>query len=85
MAELRINITESVDQDTDDVTLSVGRWFWVNGELIQAPDPRVDHLPESEQLGPIELVNAFIEIQQGKVFDVEEGWERKLWMIACCP
>lgn len=73
VAELRINITESIDHDTDDVTLSVGHWYWVKGELIQAPDPRVDHLPESERLGPTELVKAIAEIQSGKIFDIEEG------------
>jgi hypothetical protein len=56
----------------------MGHWYLVGNELIQAPDPRVDGLLDSQRLDPIQLAKAITDIQGGKVYDLEEGWEEEI-------
>ena len=77
IAELRINITQSVDNNVGDQKLSIGHWYLIDNELIQAPDPRVDGLPESKRLDATQLVTAIANIQRGKAYDIETGWEEE--------
>jgi SNF2 family DNA or RNA helicase len=78
IAELRINITQQPDNnDMGDKALSIGHWYLVGNELIQGPDPRVDALPNSERLDATQLVIAITDIQSGKIYEIESGWEEE--------
>lgn len=64
----------SPDKDLE-VVFTVGRWYMVDGILIQGPDPRVDNLPVSEILSPTELVEAILNGQIKTDEEMPCNWE----------
>jgi hypothetical protein len=46
MAELSINLEAGLDRiNIDNIEVDIGHWYLINGELVSAPDARVDNLP----------------------------------------
>ncbi|KAM0123353.1 hypothetical protein ACHAP3_011196 [Botrytis cinerea] len=81
MAELSINLSEEVDEtavEDAQYKITCDGWYLLNGELIQAPDPRLDDLT-LPPLSPSELVASILMLARGEnimmgddTYDVEE-------------
>lgn len=80
MAELSINVEEIQDVLSGDDTkrINIGHWYLVDGELVQAPDPRVDNLPRNKELSPEEFLNTLISTARGRAINTKDWHEEKL-------
>lgn len=58
-----------------EVIFTVGKWYNVDGILIQGPDPRVNDLPASDILSPTELVQAILDGQVKTDEEMPCEWE----------
>ncbi|OBT70727.1 hypothetical protein VF21_10289 [Pseudogymnoascus sp. 05NY08] len=79
-AELSITVNEQEKKDADDnmtTAFTIGKWFRIEDELIEAPDIRVDHLPGHQQLSPEALVAAILDISRGRR---EESMLNRRWV-----
>jgi hypothetical protein len=79
MAELSINVQEVDDGpvDTDNNTsINIGSWYLVDGELVQAPDLRVNNLPLDQKLKPEGFLHALVSTSRGATIDTD-GWEEE--------
>lgn len=65
IADLTMEV-EEIDDDNFTKVFSIGRWYRVGDQLIEAPDHRVNHLPASRQLSAQELVAAIMDISRGQ-------------------
>jgi hypothetical protein len=68
MAELTLNVNEEEDTMGDDgeKVFTIGDWYLIENELVQAPDPRVFGLPATQKLSPSEVVGAILDSQRGQ-------------------
>lgn len=67
--DLSMDVQEQDTNDSDNnltKAFSIGCWFRVGDQLIEAPDPQVDHLPQEQQLSAEELVSAILDIHRGR-------------------
>lgn len=67
--DLSMDVHESDTNDGENnltKAFSIGSWFRVGDQLIEAPDPRVDHIPKDQQLSAEELVAAILDINRGR-------------------
>lgn len=61
----------------DDTEINIGKWYIIEGELVRAPDPRVE-LSGNTVLTPMELASFVIRTMRGRKVDVEDNWEEQL-------
>ena len=71
IAELSMNVESSKGED-GEIEFSVGDWYLINNELVQAPDPRVAGLPAAQRLSPVAFVQAIMDIQRGVREEVDQ-------------
>jgi hypothetical protein len=78
IAELSMNV-ESTKVEDGETEFSVGDWYLINNELVQAPDPRVAGLPAAQKLSPAAVVQAIMDIQRGVREEADQNlvWERE--------
>ena len=80
MAELTLNVNE-VENTMDEAgekEFSIGEWYLVENELVQAPDPRVANLPPDQKLSPAKVVAAILDSQRG----VREEMDQHLMWVS---
>jgi hypothetical protein len=81
IAKLTLNVQEVEAYTSNDgsaTSIDIGKWFLVNNELIQAPDPRVNHLSEKYQLSAESFLTALLDSTRGATLSREEWEEEKL-------
>jgi hypothetical protein len=78
IAELSMNV-ESTKGEDGETEFSVGDWYLINNELVQALDPRVTDLPAAQKLSPAAVVQAIMDIQRGVREEADQNlvWERE--------
>jgi hypothetical protein len=78
IAELSMNV-ESTKGEDGETEFSVGDWYLINNELVEAPDPRVAGLPAAQKLSPAAAVQAIMDIQRGVREEADQNlvWERE--------
>lgn len=78
IAELSMNVERSKGED-GETEFSVGEWYLINHELVQAPDPRVAGLPAAQKLTPAAVVQAIMDIQRGVREEADQHlvWKRE--------
>jgi len=80
LAELSVDVEETNNRDaeegdTEKKQYNIGDWYLVDGDLIQGPDPRVNHLPVEQRLKPAQFVEAILDSQRG----IREDVDHLLW------
>jgi hypothetical protein len=80
MAELTLNVNEVENTMGEDgeKEFSIGEWYLIENELVQAPDLRVAGLPASQRLSPSQVVAAILDSQRGR----REEMDKKLVWVA---
>ena len=78
MAEVTFNVQEVEGTSSNDEVkgINIGRWFLVDGELVQAPDERGNHLALNQQLTPEGFLTALMATSRGMAIDTKD-WEEE--------
>jgi hypothetical protein len=74
---LNVNEVENTIGEDSEKEFGISKWYLIENELVQAPDPRIADLPVSQKLSLSQVVGAILDSQHGRQ---EEMDKKQVWV-----